>query len=116
MIDFILYLFLNSLFIWGVNCLFSKGHVLEKVGDWLTEKLPSWVTMPLFDCAACQSSVYGTIGFYLKWGKHIPSEKLTWETIGLWIAYCLCLCGWNYLLIKLTNRKREVKISTDEDF
>jgi hypothetical protein len=106
MVDFILYLFLNSLFIWGVHALFSEGHILEKAGDWMTEKLPSWITMPLFDCPACQSSLYGTLGYFL----FVNQDVL------LWPLYCLCLCGFNFIIIKLTSRKREVKLTDDEDF
>lgn len=112
MTDFILYLFLNSLFIWGVNCVFSEDHLLERQGEWMFENLPEWLYKPLIGCAACMASVWGTIGYVL----HDPFFPKLSGQILLWPVYCTCLCGFNFLLIKLTNRKREVKISTDEDF
>jgi len=92
----IYYLILNALFIWGWHVLFNEGMILGKLGEWMTEKLPEWLHKPLFSCPACQSSIYGTIGFFM----------FVREELYIWPIYCVCLCGLNYLLAKLTSKER----------
>lgn len=103
MMEFILYIVLTSGFIWGVNCLFSENHILEKPGDWMREHWPESITKPLFDCAACMSSLWG-LSWFFGWipflFNPIPIKFL--------IPFLLCLCGLNYVIIKLTSNKREI--------
>lgn len=86
--EWILYLILNSLWIWGFHALFAKEMILERVGDWLCDRLPEWITRPVFDCPTCQSSIHGTLVYFL----FVNTGLLMWP------VYCVCLCGLNYLL------------------
>jgi len=94
--EFIAFLLLNSLWIWGVRCLFSKGMALDTVGDWLEDSYSKWITKPLFGCAPCMSSIHGTIGYFI----------FVNQGIELWPLYCFCLCGLNFIIVKLTSKER----------
>lgn len=87
MIDFISLLILNALFIWGINCLFNEGFILNGVGKLIERTIGTTASKPLFLCPPCMSSVYGVIGFWLYFG-------LSW----LIIPYVICLCGLNYII------------------
>lgn len=113
MIDFILLLILTSLWIFGFRALFQEDMILERLGDKLwgeTHKspsdlvplkkgwLPEWICKPLFQCPPCMSSIHGTYSFFLLFDH----QHLTLiDTIGLWVAFCICLCGLNYLITKI---------------
>lgn len=102
MIEFIIYILITSAWIWGVNCLFSEGHLLEATGDVLWEALPEWICKPLFNCPACMSSVHGLIWFFVG----IPFCFNDTLPIGQLIPFLICLCGLNFLLIKFTSKER----------
>lgn len=84
MVEFIYLLFLTSLWIWGIHALFQLTG-LESKFKWMSDMFRK----PLFDCPPCGASFYGTLAFWLVFS--IP-------TIPLWIAFCLCLCGLNYII------------------
>lgn len=86
-IDLILLGIINSLFIWGINCLFEDGFLLAGVGKVLRKTFGSIICRPLFDCPPCQSSVWG-VTFY------VIAYDLTWIVI----PYCICLCGLNFII------------------
>lgn len=104
MIQFLTSLLPASLFIYGLNIIFQDGHVFEKQGEWMRNKWPEYVTKPLFDCAICQSSVWGTfwffIGLQLGFDVHLH--------IKLWIPYVFCLAGLNTIINKLTSKERVI--------
>ena len=75
--------------IWGIRCLFAENMVLEGLGYYLRDKLSLLITKPLFDCPPCMSSVHGTIGYlYL-----FPDPNVV-----QWVAFCIFVCGVNYIL------------------
>jgi hypothetical protein len=98
MINFILYVVVTSGWIWGVNCLFSENHIFEKAGDWIHENLPEWIYKPTIGCAACMSSIHGTISYFI----------FAYKDFGLWLwpVFCIVLCGLNFVIIKLTTKER----------
>jgi len=108
MIDFILYLLLTSGWIWGFHALFQEGHILESVADWwfkdlspdnhFIDKAREWLGKPLFACAACMSSIHGTISYFIFLYKDFG--------IWLWPVFCIVLCGLNFVIIKLTTKER----------
>ena len=104
MTTFLLSLIPASLFIYGVNILFQEDHLLEKQGEWMRNRWPEYVTKPLFDCAICQSSVWGTLWFFL--GLTIGFEIVM--PIKLWIPYVFSLCGMNTIINKLTSKERVI--------
>lgn len=75
--------------------LFNEGMILGKPGEWMKLRLPEWLHKPLFSCPACMSSIYGTIGYFVG----VRGD------VFLWPVYCICLCGLNYLLAKLTSKE-----------
>jgi len=95
---FIFYMVLTTLWIWGINCIFSEGHLLEKVGDWIDENMQEWFYKPTVGCPACMSSLHGTLAYFI----------FAYRDFGLlmWPVFCIALCGLNYLLIKLTSKER----------
>lgn len=106
MIQFLLSLLPASLFIYGLNILFQEDHLLEKLGEKLRgtyeEPWRDYYAKPLFDCAICMSSVWGTIWFFIGLELFFQVEM----PIKLWIPFCLCLCGLNTIINKLTSKER----------
>jgi len=96
--ELIPYLLINSLWIWGFHCLFSEGMSLNIVGDWLEHNYSEWITKPLFGCAPCMSSVHGTIGYFI----------FVNQGFATWPIYCVCLCGLNFIIVKLTSKERVI--------
>lgn len=83
--------------IWGIHCLFSEGYLFEGVGKWLNDKFPYWICDPLFACPTCQSSVHGSLIFFL-----FVKMPLMW-----WPLYCITLCGINFLINKVIDDKMD---------
>ena len=98
MVDFLLYILFTSLWIWGFRCLFSEGMALDIVGDWLEDSYSEWITKPLFGCTACMSSVHGTISYFV----------FVNTGIWLWPVFCVCVCGLNFIIVKLTSKERVI--------
>lgn len=88
-------LILASLWIHGFHCLFAKGFLLGKVGDYLEERYSEYTTKPLFGCTMCMASVHGTLWHFAHYGS-----------VYTWVVFCLCLCGLNYIISKLTSKER----------
>lgn len=104
MTTFLLSLVPASLFIYAVNILFQDDHLLEKRGEWARNNWPEWVTKPLFDCAICMSSIWGSAWFFI--GLVIGFDLML--PIKLWIPYVFCLCGLNTIINKLTSKERVI--------
>lgn len=103
MIDFLLLILCTMLWIQGFNCLFSEGHLLEKVGDWMFGNLPEVIYKPTVGCPMCMSSLHGTVAYLI----------FANTGIYLWPVFCICLCGLNYVISKFTTKERI--IIDDED-
>lgn len=43
----------------GMYKAFETGNIFGKIADWLSQRVPFWVSKPLFDCPICMSSVWG---------------------------------------------------------
>jgi hypothetical protein len=111
MTTFLLSLLPVCLGIWCVHILFQENHLLEKAGDWITEKLGKYWSKPLINCPICMSSLYGLIGFFaidFFFGVH--------HDIKLLIPFIFCLCGLNTILSKLTSHDRILKEIDSEAF
>lgn len=88
MFTFIAYLFIGSVYTFGVFKLFDD--ILLPVRSWVEEKIGVKWAKPLLLCPPCMASFHGFyIGLYL--------FGLSW-----WIpVYCLCLCGLNHIVNNL---------------
>lgn len=98
MIDgyWVLIMLMSFLWIQGVNCLFSEGHLFGKVGDWLHEHVSEYLYKPTIGCPMCMSSIHGTLWYLLLINRD-------WF---LWPAFCVCLCGLNFVISKLSSKER----------
>lgn len=93
MIDFLVWLFISSFWIWGVHFCFMGNQIFGKVGEWLNNRLPKWACKPLFLCPMCMASVHGTV-IYLASPMHY-----------LWymhLLFVVALCGLNDIIDGLT--------------
>lgn len=100
MTEFLLSLIPTCLLIWAVHILFQEGHLLEKQGEWITNKVGEKWAKPLINCPICQSSVWGLIGFFSLplFGVYLPVKLL--------LPYIFSLCGLNTILSKLISKER----------
>lgn len=101
MTTFLISLIPACLFIHAVHILFQEGHILEKQGEWITNRLGEKWSKPLINCSICMSSAWGAFCFVAIdyfFGVHLPIKQL--------IPYMLCLCGLNTIISKLTTKER----------
>ena len=96
--SFFTHILLTVFWIYGVNCVFAEGFIFERVGDWIADRVPQWVTKPLFDCPACMSSVHGTISFFIFNGDFM-----------LWPVFCVCVCGVSYIILKFLKKNEHTE-------
>jgi hypothetical protein len=95
---FILLLFLATVWIWGINAIFSEGYIFERLGTWLRGKLPE-LSKPLIGCTVCMSSIHGTIWYWVVMRLFMPDLSTIFTFVG-WIVFCICLCGINFILVQ----------------
>jgi hypothetical protein len=103
MIEFLISLVPVCLGIWAIHILFQEGHMLEKAGDWITEKLGEYWSKPLVNCSICMSSVWGIIGFFairFFFNVDLPLKQL--------IPFVFNLAGLNTIISKLVNKERVI--------
>lgn len=98
MTDFIQAVFITALFIWGVYCLFSDGHIFSKFGDWAYNHWPDWIYKPIIGCSACMASVWGTLAYFTAF----------YQGILLWVPFCICICGLNFIIIRLYDTIKDI--------
>lgn len=85
-------LIITSLWIYGMNFLIVDDRSIFSLDYETIEKIPSWLSKPLFKCVMCMASFHGTIFYWL----FSPDPALQG-----WVAFCVALCGFNYLLNEL---------------
>lgn len=101
MTTFLISLIPACLLIHGIHILFQEGHLLERPGIWITNRLGDKWSKPIINCPICQSSFWGAICFFAidyVFGVHLPIRQL--------IPYLMCLCGLNVIISKLTAKER----------
>jgi len=87
MTDFIYLLLINVGWIWGINCLFSKGYALYEPGKFIENIIGTTWVKPLFACPPCQSSFHGLLFSFWFYGLSLVV-----------FPYLVCLCGINYII------------------
>lgn len=78
--------------------------MLEKQGEWITEKLGEKWTKPLINCPICMASVFGTLAFFVG----LPVLFGVSYALKFWIPYVFCLAGLNTIIQKLTSKERVI--------
>lgn len=99
MIQFMLLLIITATWIWGVKCVFSTGHIFEKAGEWVDDRLPEWIYKPTIGCQACMSSIHGSLWYWTFGIVFIPVTGII-LTLIVWVLFCVCLCGVNFILLE----------------
>lgn len=88
--DFIIYLVITSLWIFGVYAVFDSRHLLGKVGGWVMSQTSETLCRPLFRCPVCMSSVHGGL-----FGVVFYDFTLTV------LPFIICLAGLNFIINSL---------------
>jgi hypothetical protein len=104
MIVFCILLFVATTWIWGVRCIFSEGFIFEKIGAWWESTVPEWIYKPTIGCSACMASVHGSL-WYWTWGIVFLPDVTPVLTIFIWIGFCICLCGVNFILLETVYKE-----------
>lgn len=104
MIQFLISLIPTSLFIYGFHIIFQDGHVFEKQGEWITNKIGEKWSKPLINCSICMASFWGTWGYFVG----LPNLFGTEIYLKLWIPYVFCIAGLNLIINKLTSKERVI--------
>jgi hypothetical protein len=94
-----------SLFIFAVHILFQEGHLFEQAGKKITQFLGEKWSKPVINCPICQSSVWGTLWFFLGLNVAFDIEY----HFKLWFPYVMCLCGLNFIINKLISKEVTIK-------
>lgn len=110
MTEFIFSIIISSLWIFGINCLFSEGHIFERAGDWIHNNMPEWVYKPTVGCPACQSSLHGLLFFIVVFPVSFEVEM----NVRSLIPFLICLCGLNFIILKITNKERIILDDKEE--
>lgn len=75
------------------NAILEFGNYIAFELWW--DDLPRWkrlIFKPLFACPYCEASIHGTAIHFLTGGSVV-----------MWPIFCICLCGFNYLLSQFIN-------------
>lgn len=107
MIELLLILVANTLYIHGLKAAMSEGMILDFIPRKL-DGLPEWVKMPLFDCPICMSSVHSYI---LPFSLYFFGYG--WHLLWAWPFYIVMLAGLNGIILKLTKEPENGLIGKD---
>ncbi len=66
MIEKIVIVSLMVMAIWGTML---NGMIFGFLGNWIVEKFPEWISKPLCECNVCMVPYYGSVAYWLIWGK-----------------------------------------------
>lgn len=61
----------------GFCCIFWEGMLFEKTGNYLDEKLPEYLSKPLYGCYICACFWYGSAIYWLFLGSDWKEYFLT---------------------------------------
>jgi hypothetical protein len=91
------HIFLCAVFILGLNGLFTPGNIFQSFASRLS-KLPVNAQKPLFRCAFCMSSVWGTLWYWALVPK--TPEINAWF---YWPVFCILVAGSVRLFMLIGN-------------
>lgn len=98
LIVFLLAVLVTSLWCIGLHTVAVKLIIEEVMGTDIemfwdgSPELPRWkklIYKPLWACPACMASLWGTLIFWI---------VFPYMGILLWIPFCICLCGLNFVI------------------
>ncbi len=91
MIDLLLLLLFNALYIVGVFIATGNDMILERPARWIERYVREPYTKPMFNCPACMASLHSIIPY---WYYH----DLTVETVIVYIIYVPALATLSTLI------------------
>lgn len=80
-----------SLWTIGYCATFWEGMIFEKIGEWLDERLPEWISKPLYGCFICACFWWGSALYWVFLGSD-------WQE---WLLCVIAAMGLNAALSKL---------------
>ncbi len=97
---FFLAVVLSSAFCFGLHVVVK--NFLDEAFDWTFEDKWHYTTRgfklmvkPLFACPYCMASIWGTVIFFV--------FLLPVFSLAIWPVFCICLCGFNYVVNQFVN-------------
>lgn len=89
-------LLFNALYIVGFHLATGEEMILNKPALWIEQKIPYWMTKPLFNCPTCMASVHSIIPYWY-------GQSFTMEAVIVYIGYVCALAGLSTILARQTE-------------
>lgn len=86
MIELLLLMLFNSLYIVGVYLATGQDMVFERPARWIESKIPYWITKPLFNCPTCMASVHSILPFWMTY-------EVSKDTVMCYVLYVFALAA-----------------------
>lgn len=99
MSEFLIWVVLASVWCFGVNNAFSDGEIFGSIGDWLHEKLPTWLYKPTIGCPKCQASIHGAF-----WYWYSRPFELTIQYFLIGLLFIVAVSGINTVIINFLKK------------
>lgn len=58
-----------ALLVIAVWATYLDQMIFGKLGNYIVDKFPKWLSKPLVDCPICQTPWYGSLFYWLIWGN-----------------------------------------------
>lgn len=97
-------IFIVALFSYGWCATFWPEQIFHGVGEWLKERLPEYITKPLFECPICNAFWVGTLRYWIFGGD-------VWYD---WLTISVCAVGWNAVIVNLINKIQDISDPPDK--
>lgn len=83
-----------ALLVIAVWATFLDGMIFGKIGNYVVDKFPKWLSKPLVDCVICQTMWWGSTAYWLIWG----------ESGKEWLIVVIAAMGFNTIFAKMKIR------------
>lgn len=94
---FLVFAFLQAMFINGWHDSFSEGNIFNPIKKWVSKRVNEYWLRPVFGCVRCESSLIGALTFF---PTVIYFFGFRWEEIVVYVADVFILVFLNYYLYK----------------
>lgn len=96
LVSFVLFVFLQGMFINGIAGAAEKGYILEKALNWWKHNTGFW-GKPVLGCVKCMSSFWGAATY---WPAVLMEFGFEWWQVPVFIADVFILVFVNWFLFK----------------
>ena len=87
---------LNALYIVGFHLATGEDMILNKPALWIEQRIPYWLTKPLFNCPTCMASVHSIVPYFY-------INDLTTQNLLIYPFYVCALAGLSTILARQTE-------------